>query len=334
MGTLPPERITPTPPFQTVGLDFAGPINTSRGNPRKPTYIKSYICVFVCLSTKATRLEVCSNLSTNTFLATFRHFTARRGYPKIVMSDNGNTFVGANRHLQKLHSFLRDKSLHQTISHLASNHGIEWKFIPARTPHMGGLWEAAVRSVKIHLRKVVGDRTLSFEQLTTLTAEVEAILNSRPLVDFGLDTDSIPQALTPGHFLVGMPLMAPPIEVNQESTLQGLKRWELTKILMADFWKVWNTSYLQSLQVRLHWLRPTYNFKVVDIVLKDESLSEHHRWPLGKILATHPDRDGNVRVVDLLIKGKEYQRSTNRLILLPTQVDQAASGEDVQVQDQ
>ena len=114
---------------------------------------------------------------------------------------------------------------------------------------MGGLWEASVRSMKIHLRKVVGDCTLSFEQLTTFTAEIEAILNSRPLVDFGLDTDSIPQALTPGHFLVGRPLMAPPMEVNQESTLQGLKRWERTKRLMADFWKVWNTSYLQSLQV-------------------------------------------------------------------------------------
>ena len=53
MAPLPPNRVTPSPPFSQVGVDFAGPIIIRRGHTRKPLYEKAYICVYICLATKA-----------------------------------------------------------------------------------------------------------------------------------------------------------------------------------------------------------------------------------------------------------------------------------------
>ena len=71
MGNLPVERATPSPPFTTTGVDYAGPFLCKCGNPRKPTLIKTYIALFVCYSTKAVHLELVSDLSTDAFLAAF-----------------------------------------------------------------------------------------------------------------------------------------------------------------------------------------------------------------------------------------------------------------------
>lgn len=54
---------------------------------------------------------------------------------------------------------------------------IEWKFIPPPSPHMGGLWEAGVKSCKFHLKRVVGESLLTFEELNTVLTQIEACLN-------------------------------------------------------------------------------------------------------------------------------------------------------------
>ena len=85
---------------------------------------------------------------------------------------------------------------------------IEWRFIPQRAPHLRGLWEAAAKSMKQHLRKVTGEVKLTYEELSTVMAQIEACLNSRPLVP--LPTEEGLEVLTPGHFLVGRALEALP----------------------------------------------------------------------------------------------------------------------------
>ena len=109
MGDLPSVRVKSSPPFSTTGVDFAGPITLRRGHTRKPTYVKAYVCVFVCLTTKAVHLELVSDLSTEAFLAALRRFVARRGCPYKILSDNGTNFVGANHELQKLYHHLETK---------------------------------------------------------------------------------------------------------------------------------------------------------------------------------------------------------------------------------
>ena len=84
---------------------------------------------------------------------------------------------------------------------------ITLRFIPERTPHFGGLWEVAVKSVKMHLKCVIGETKLTFEEFATVLTQVEACLNSRPLAPLPCDGDTI-EPLTPGHFLIGRALEA------------------------------------------------------------------------------------------------------------------------------
>ena len=64
------------------------------------------------------------------------------------------------------------------------------------------VWEAAVKSMKTHLRRVLGSVRLTYEELSTVLVQVEACLNSHPFVPLPADDDGI-GALTPGHFLIG-----------------------------------------------------------------------------------------------------------------------------------
>jgi len=56
---------------------------------------------------------------------------------------------------------------------------IEWSFISPSAPHFGGLWETGIKSTKFHLRRVIGEQILTYEELLTLLFKIEACLNSR-----------------------------------------------------------------------------------------------------------------------------------------------------------
>lgn len=80
MGDLPSFRVTPnTKPFLTVGVDYAGPFNITMSRVRGSKRLKAYICIFICLTTKAIHTELVSDLSADTFLAALRRYMARRG---------------------------------------------------------------------------------------------------------------------------------------------------------------------------------------------------------------------------------------------------------------
>lgn len=116
-----------------------------------------------------------SNMSTQAFIAAFKRFVSRRGHCSQVWSDNGTTFVGASKELQEVSKIQED------IAAYMETHGTEWHFIPPHSPNFGGLWEAGVRSTKFHLKRVIGESTLTFEEMSTLLTQVEACLNSRPM---------------------------------------------------------------------------------------------------------------------------------------------------------
>lgn len=87
--------------------------------------------------------------------------------------------------------------------------GIEWHLIPPYAPHFGGLWERGVKSVKTHLKRVIGEQRLTYEELYTVLTKKEACLNSRPLHPLSSDPNDL-TPLTPGHFLIGDSIMALP----------------------------------------------------------------------------------------------------------------------------
>ena len=154
--------------------------------------------MFVCFSTKACHLEAVSDLTTDAFIAALRRFVSRRGKPAVIQSDNGTNFVGADKELRTL--LAQENSQTQLVEAMATQ-GITWKFIPPGSPHFGGLWEAAVKSAKHHLRRIFQEAFLSYEELSTVLCQIEAQLNSRPLCPLNED-HTCTNYFTPGHFLI------------------------------------------------------------------------------------------------------------------------------------
>ena len=120
----------------------------------------------------------------------------------MIWSDHGTNFVGAAKELKDLYSYLKNSQVELAINKYCSDQDIQWTHIPEHAPHFGGLWEAAVKSIKRHFRRIIGNVRLTFEELATVLAQVEACLNSRPLTPLPQLKDGM-EVLTPGHFLIG-----------------------------------------------------------------------------------------------------------------------------------
>lgn len=102
------------------------------------------------------------------------------------------------------------------------------------------------KSVKFHLKRVIGTQTLTYEEFRTLTTRIEGILNSRPLTPISTDPHDY-KTLTPGHFLIGQPIQTiPEIDVTQ-TPLNRLTRWQLIRQMHQSFWKRWAREYLTTL---------------------------------------------------------------------------------------
>ena len=319
LGQLPPERVTPGSVFQCVGVDYAGPVLIKGGSTRKPVVVRAYVSVFVSFNVKAVHLEPVSELTSAAFIAAFRRFIARRGKPRIMWSDHGTNFIGAARELKELYDFLKELKVQQVISEFCSLQNIEWKLIPERAPHFGGLWESAVKSMKSHFKKVVGDKKLTFEEITMVLAQIEACLNSRPLAPLPDSEDAI-EALTPGHFLTGAPLEALPDPLSSYQPLPLLRPWQLCQVLVRQFWQRWSAEYLQHLHKFNKWKYPTRNVQPGDIVCVREEGMVPSVWPLAKVESMHPGKDGLVRVATLKTPRGVYKRPITKIVLLlPTE---------------
>ena len=70
--------------------------------------------------------------------------------------------------LRDIYQFLSQQKNKGLISQFCAINKTEWHFILERSPQFGGLWEAAVKSAKSHLRKVIGTTKLMFEELATI----------------------------------------------------------------------------------------------------------------------------------------------------------------------
>ncbi|XP_055623642.1 uncharacterized protein LOC129767052 [Toxorhynchites rutilus septentrionalis] len=167
MADLPSERVSPAPPFLKVGVDYCGPLPVvypgRRAVPRK-----SFIAIFVCLMMKAVHLELAGDLTSEAFLAAFKRFIARRGKPAVVMCDNALNFVGARRELDVLRQLFLNQQFQESAVREAAQDGIDFRFIPPRSPSFGRLWEAAVKSIKTHFKRSIGVRVVQHDEMQTV----------------------------------------------------------------------------------------------------------------------------------------------------------------------
>ena len=142
----------------------------------KKKHLKKALHMFICMLFHQTlHLEVVTDISTPTFLACFRRFIARRGLPAHVYSDCGTNFCGASNILKLLYPIPRVK---EDILKFTNSKEIQWHFSPPLAPNFGGLWESGIKSVKHHIKRVIGTSSLNYEEFSTFLSEIEACLNS------------------------------------------------------------------------------------------------------------------------------------------------------------
>lgn len=316
MADLPPFRVRQIRPFAKTGLDFAGPFTTRPRKVRDKTRFKSYLCVFVCMATKAIHLELLTDMTRDCFIVCLDRFVARRGCPLELFSDQGTTFIAANKFLKAgFRSLFSSDSLTQLSQHLQQS-GIRWSFNPPGAPHFGGLWETAVKSAKTLLYRSIGQQCLTHEQLETLFVRIEASLNSRPLTALSTDpSDLLP--LTPGHFLVGTPLITLPRPANPATGLTLHSRWKLLDNIFLSYWNQWHKSYLHTLQQRAKWHKSLPEIQIGDLVLIKSENYPPLSWPLARVQKLVADSKGVIRSATVNTAQGTYDRPLVKLCPLP-----------------
>ena len=240
-----------------------------------------------------------------------RRMIARRGRPQQICSDNGTNLKAGERELRKCLL-----ELNQTrVADAMSQQEIDWRFNPPASPHFGGVWERVVRSAKRALEAIIGRDVITDEMLLTVMAEVEGLLNSRPLTHVSTDPNDL-QALTPNHFLIGRASPNLPPGIFDDKDLSCRRRWRHAQRVVDHFWKRWRREYLPELTVRRKWLRETRNLEAGDLVLVVEDSEPRGHWPLARVMKPFSGSDGRVRSAEIKTAGGTYVRPVSRLCLL------------------
>ncbi|CAG9113625.1 unnamed protein product [Plutella xylostella] len=334
MADLPQQRTSPSRPFTHTGMDFTGHVDVKLNKGRGVKTSKGYIVIFVCMATKAVHMELVSDLTTEAFLAAFQRFCHRRGTPKHCYSDCGTNFIGASKRLRTEFNEFKKELGPEFFTEIGKME-VEWHFNAPAWPTAGGVWEAAVKSAKYHLRRVLGDQKLTYEEFLTLLTQIEACLNSRPLCPLTEDPEEFYNYLTPGHFLTGSPTLSLPLsDYSDDRNMNLQRRWQLTEHMAQQFWKNWSTDYLHLLQTRCKWNKTTTNIEEGEIVLIKEDNLPPARWALGRVLRTHPGTDGRVRVTTLKTKNGIMKRPVTKLSPLPIETPSAESENKTEKNDQ
>ena len=297
MADLPADRLTPEPPFTNVGLDVFGPwVIMTRRTRGGSADSKRWAVIFTCMSTRAVHLELIESMTTDSFINALRRFFTVRGPARLLRSDRGTNFVGACKELDI-------NTEDTTITAYLQSKGCSWVFNPPHSSHMGGAWERLIGVARRILDAMLlhtKHTRLTHKVLSTLMAEVMAIMNARPLVPVSSDPD-MPTVLTPAMLLTQkMSTVSAPSGNFQMADLHG-KQWKHVQCLANTFWKRWRRDYLSTLQGRRKWAEEKPNVKAGDVVLLKDSQAHRNDWPVGVVVNTLPSGDNRIRKVEVKI---------------------------------
>ncbi|XP_065084488.1 uncharacterized protein LOC135706762 [Ochlerotatus camptorhynchus] len=307
MAPLPSARLTPyVRAFTFTGLDYFGPITVRFGRGG----VKRWVALFTCLGTRAVHLEVAYSLSSESCKMAIRRFIARRGAPQEIYSDQGTNFQGASAELrQQIGAINRD------LAGTFTNAETQWKLNPPYAPHMGGIWERLVRSVKTGLAHMELPRNPDEETFITALAEVESIVNSRPLTYLPIDSEEC-AALTPNHFLLlsSSGVVQPAVWPIEECAVLR-SNWKHVQVMLDRFWMRWIREYLPVISRQPKWFGEATPINVGDLVIiVNEGV--RNSWIRGRITRVYPGRDGRVRSADVQTSAGIMHRPATKLAVL------------------
>jgi hypothetical protein len=307
MAPLPDFRVTSgTPcPFSTTTLDAAGPFQTKQR--RGHQQVSRHLILFTCAITRAVHIEVMTSTDTDSFLLALTRFCSTRGRPRRIVCDNATQFRAASTALNKS---LDDPSLSAALC--AKYPKIEFRFIPARTPHANGITERIIQSMKRAIKHVITPGLLREDEFLTAAKLAEGILNTRPLTYVSNSPDDL-RPLTPAHFLAGSTLHdANPIPLNTSLA----KRYNIVHEALDRVWIRYQKEILPQLRVVNKWMNRRDNLSVGDIVIVMDD-PDRGSFPLGKVTEVHPNpTDGVTRSVSVAVGQNIWRRHANSLLLL------------------
>lgn len=306
---LPSFRVNEAPPFAFTAVDFVGPVYL---RSKEAGSNKAWICLFTCCVTRAIHLELVLDMSAPTFIRALKRFSARRGLPKKILSDNAKTFKAAAK---TLNTVFKDPDVKSYLSQAC----VEWNFNLEKAPWWGGVFERLVKSTKRCLRKMLGQAKFSGDEMHALV-ETEAILNSHPLSN--IDADDTEEPLTPSHHLTGRQILSvldnfiacdiddEDFEVSDESLQRRVRH---LNAVLNHFWKQWRREYLLELR-DAHRQRPgtqtTTPVKIGDVVVVHEEGCPRGFWKVAKVERLITGRDGLVRGAVLKLPSKNHRNVT------------------------
>lgn len=233
-----------------------------------------------------------------------------------MFSDNGRTFVGANNELNKI---LESWQTVEMRDHITAHH-TRWQFITHRAPNQGGLWEAAVKSTKYHVKRILGDQSFTYEKYQTMLAAISAVLNSRPLIPLSDDPFDL-NYITPAHAHVGGRIIQPLTRNLSDLSQSELRNRRAIDKVQLDFWNAFRNDYLVTLQSRNRWCGTSNNMKVGDFVIIKEDNLPPAAWCVARIIEVFPGKDDVVRNVRVRTARTELTRSVRKLVRLPISED-------------
>ncbi|XP_030274392.1 uncharacterized protein LOC115582541 [Sparus aurata] len=316
MANLPADRVKVDPPFTHFGLDVFGPWNvTSHRTRGHGAESKRWAVMFTCLNTRAVHLEVVETMSTSSFINALQRFLSIRGPVKHLRSDQGTNFTGACKELKMNISDPEIKEYFQ-------DQGCTWKFNTPHSSHMGRVWERMISVVRCILDCLLlksSTTRLTHEVLTTLMAEVMAIMNAGQLVPVSTDSQT-PEVLSPAMLLTqkSSVVSVPPGDFELKDLYKS--QWRQVQGLADCFWKRWRIEYLAALQMRKKWQGEKRNVQEGDVILLKDGQIERNEWPIGLIMRTLPSADNRVRKVEVKIMkqgvAETYLRPVTEVIVL------------------
>lgn len=315
MADLPPCRLKiGEKAFHATGVDCFGPFLIKRGRSTE----KRWGIVFKCMTTRAVHIELLHTMSADSFLMSFRRFQARRGKPATLISDHGTNFKGGETELRE--SF---KNLTEEVKTLLAPAQVNFQFNPPNAPHFGGAWEREVRSIKTALYTVLGAQTVGEEVLATVLAEIEGVLNSKPLGYVSTDVADV-DPVTPNYLLMGRLDPALPQAVYSSDEMRGRRMWRHSQVLADQFWSHYVLYYLPSLQARQKWVKEKTNLTEGTVVMIIDQSLPRAVWPVGRVEKVIVGVDGRVRAANVTVQGRTYTRPVAKLIELPAFPDSSA----------
>ena len=282
--------------FQSCQLDCSGHYLTKEANQ---TTKKRWLLIIVCNIYKAVHIEVLDSMDTSSFLLALQRMMVRRGQISRIYCDRGSNLQGSSTALKDLLNSVSFGKCREKFPYL------EWDFAPPKTPHRQGLAEATMKSAKRALAATMQSAVVSHEELRTLAVSVEAALNSRPIT-YVYDATQ-PRPIRAQDFM----------GVNQIQRVYGCnfadvplgRRWRAVNRKLDAWWAKFMADLIPTLHRVPKWRKSSTPIGAGDIVVVLDKKNGFGKWPIGKVVETHPSMDGTPRTISVLLNGKIVQRS-------------------------